>query len=326
MAQSMLIVPLIVCLLAFWMGYSVNQGGTCAVATASELVKGRRPRRLVGLVAASATAALAAIALQAMGAPLTERMPHIGLSWGLVAAGMVFGVGALINDACLLGSLSRFGSGEMRVLALPVGLVLGFAISERLASRTPALAPLPDAPAPGIILLLAGWLTVLLIALAYVGRGPSRDLERRKWPLRRTMIMLGLSGGTLCLIAPIWSYTDLARDLFTRRLVGPVDSLAVIAVTATVAGAIASAARRRRWRYRRPTFGLVGRTILGGALMGMGASLIPGGNDALVLAAIPALSIGGTVAYLTMTATMVAGLFLVRRFRRKRASGPEPAV
>ena len=60
--------------------------------------------------------------------------------------------------------------------------------------------------------------------------------------------------------------------------------------------------------------------------MGMGASLIPGGNDALVLAAIPALSIGGTVAYLTMTATMVAGLFLVRRFRRKRASGPEPAV
>lgn len=239
---------------------------------------------------------------------------------------MVFGIGALINDACLLGSLSRFGSGEMRVLALPVGLVLGFAISERLASRTPALAPLPDAPAPGIILLLAGWLTVLLIALAYVGRGPSRDLERRKWPLRRTMIMLGLSGGTLCLIAPIWSYTDLARDLFTRRLVGPVDSLAVIAVTATVAGAIASAARRRRWRYRRPTFGLVGRTILGGALMGMGASLIPGGNDALVLAAIPALSIGGTVAYLTMTATMVAGLFLVRRFRRKRASGPEPAV
>ena len=41
--------------------------------------------------------------------------------------------------------------------------------------------------------------------------------------------------------------------------------------------------------------------------MGIGIALIPGGNDGLILAAVPTLSPGGIVAYLLMTTTIVFG-------------------
>jgi hypothetical protein len=49
-------------------------------------------------------------------------------------------------------------------------------------------------------------------------------------------------------------------------------------------------------------------------------SLFPGGADGLILAAIPALSPGGTAAYLLMTATIVLGLSTRARISRKRTA------
>ena len=54
--------------------------------------------------------------------------------------------------------------------------------------------------------------------------------------------------------------------------------------------------------------------------MGVGVALIPGGNNSLILAAIPALSPGGTAAYLLMTATIVLGLSTRARIFRKRTA------
>jgi hypothetical protein len=49
-------------------------------------------------------------------------------------------------------------------------------------------------------------------------------------------------------------------------------------------------------------------------------SLIPGGNDGLLLAAIPALSPSGTAAYLLMTGTIVLGFSARARISRKRTA------
>ncbi len=47
----------------------------------------------------------------------------------LLLGAVVFGCGALLNDACLLGSLSRLGDGELRLLLLPAGLTSGVALT-----------------------------------------------------------------------------------------------------------------------------------------------------------------------------------------------------
>ena len=53
--------------------------------------------------------------------------------------------------------------------------------------------------------------------------------------------------------------------------------------------------------------------VIGGFLMGLGAAVIPGGNDGLILAALPALSVGGAVAYVVMLATIMTALAVKRR-------------
>jgi hypothetical protein len=50
----------------------------------------------------------------------------------------------------------------------------------------------------------------------------------------------------------------------------------------------------------------------------VGAALIPGGNDGLILAAIPALSSGGAFAYLLMLATIMTILAVMRQLKRRR--------
>ena len=47
--------------------------------------------------------------------------------------------------------------------------------------------------------------------------------------------------------------------------------------------------------------------------MGCGAALVPGGNDSLLLWAIPGLTLYGTLAYFLMLATIAAGFALKAR-------------
>ena len=54
------------------------------------------------------------------------------------------------------------------------------------------------------------------------------------------------------------------------------------------------------------------RNIGGGVLMGMGTALAPGGNDVLVLYAIPVLSPHALPAFAAMAVGVVAGLVFMR--------------
>lgn len=306
---------LIVCMLAFWMGYSVNQGGTCAVATAYEILHHRRPRLFIGLLAASATAGLVAVPLVwfADGWAMLAGTAHV--SGTLLAAAVIFGLGATINDACLLGSLSRLGEGELRLVLLPAGLTGGFFVADRstIAGTVHIGRSILSAPGTTGYVALTAFAATLVLALALVSR--VRMVRRpRQWPLGVSMVVLGATGGTLYATAPAWTYADLVhRSLPLAMSMG--NDVAALTVTATIAGAVAAAHRRRRWRPRRIAISDVAKTIMGGFLMGLGSALIPGGNDGLILAALPALSIGGAVAYVLMLTTIMAALAVMRRWR-----------
>ena len=73
----------------------------------------------------------------------------------------------------------------------------------------------------------------------------------------------------------------------------------------SIAGALTASFRQGNLRLQLPTANGILRSVVGGTLMGIGIALIPGGNDGLILAAVPTLSPGGIVAYLLMTTTIV---------------------
>jgi hypothetical protein len=121
------------------------------------------------------------------------------------------------------------------------------------------------------------------------------------------MLVLGLTGGAIYATAPGWTYADLVQRSLPLTM-AVAEGTAALTVAATVAGAITAAHRQRTWRLQRGTAADVGRTLVGGVLMGLGVGTIPGGNDGLVLAAVPSLSPGGLAAHVTMMLTIMAGL------------------
>lgn len=311
-------------MLAFWMGYSVNQGGTCAVATAYEILHHRRPRLFVGLLAASATAGLVAVPLVWFAGGSAMLAGTVGVSGTLLVGAVVFGVGATINDACLLGSLGRLGEGELRLVVLPAGLAAGFFVADSsgVGGTAQINESILSAPSTAGYVALAGFAAILVSALALVSRG---RLVRQpgRWPLGVSMLVLGATGGMLYATAPSWTYADLVHRSLPLAMSLNNDA-AALTVTATIAGAAAH--RRWRWRPRRMTISDVAKTIIGGFLMGLGAAVIPGGNDGLILAALPALSIGGAVAYVVMLTTIMGALAVTRTWRGGLKHADQPDV
>ena len=315
---------LIVCVLAFWMGYSVNQGSTCAVATAHEILHHLRFRLFIGLLAASAAAGLTAVPLVWSDIGSARLAATVGVSRTLLIGAALFGIGAVINGACLLGSLGRLGEGELRLALLPAGLAAGLllvdatGLSEGRQLRNSVLV----APSTIGYAAVAAFAVALAATLALVaGTRPARRQSGR-WPLGVSMLVLGVTGGALYATAPAWTYADLVHR--SLPLATSLDGgVAVMTVAATIAGAVAAAHRRKRWRPRSGTLSDAARTLAGSVLMGTGAALIPGGNDGLILAAIPALSPGGALAYLVMLATIMAALAIGRSLHRRPSRAAE---
>lgn len=306
---------LLVCGLAFSFGYSANQGGTCLVLAADELHRRRRPRMLVAFLAASCAAGLVAVPLVWSATTGAALAASIGFSVPLVMGAAAFGVGALVNDTCILGSLARLGDGEIRLAAVPVGLATGLVLVdgmmiERRASWPSVLAT----PSMVGATSLAVFLVSLILAVAFVSKMEATR-PKRTWRLGTSMLLLGASGGALYAIAPAWHFVSLLQRNPSDAM-PPTAGIAVLAMASSMGGAVTASLRQGKLRLRRPSLVEIFRSFVGGTFMGTGVALIPGGNDGLLVAAIPALSPGGAAAYVLMTLTIVLGLALRGWFGR----------
>lgn len=287
---------------AFIIGLAVNRGSTCAVAAARDLVRARQADSLVGFVVAIGVAGLLTLSARWLAGPLVHLVGDPPLGWPLLAGGVLLGIGATVNGACLFGTLGRIGNGELHFLAMPVGLALGFAA----ASLVPGFAPGIPAPNPLAAPSLAGFAMLALFATAalaawlWIGSNASSD---RHWSYRHAMLLLGLAGSIEFMLIPGATYVDAVRLSVLGGMAGY--AVPVAATVAAMAGTIIAGATAGTLRLRGPKPMALLRSLLGGMLMAAGGWLIPGGNDALLLAYLPGATLGGLIAYLVMTATVI---------------------
>jgi hypothetical protein len=123
------------------------------------------------------------------------------------------------------------------------------------------------------------------------------------------------------LLVGAWAYTDVLSEL-ARGMAGNLAARLVL-VVALLGGAMLGGHRAGRWKSTPLSFARLAHCLVGGALMGCGTLLIPGGNDGLVLLGMPLLWPYAWVAFLTMCATI--GLALVAE-RTMLGHGAEQAV
>ncbi|WP_446653046.1 YeeE/YedE thiosulfate transporter family protein [Blastomonas sp.] len=304
-------------LCAFLVGMTISASSTCAVAASREILFERRPDMLLGFVIAMGVAGLVTLPLHWLVGPAAHVSSVVPVSASLVLGAVLIGLGAVVNDACLLGTLARIGQGEVRFLALPFGLALGFAVADRPSGLAAGVA----LPNPLVLPSIEGALIVFLFAVMLIWAWRRRGLKSRaqpaasRWP-RAMMLAMGLCGALLFSFAPQWTYSDAIHAIVRRGgMQMQTDTRAFAPAIALLAGALVSGLLTRAFVFRAPTTVTLARSLAGGAIMALGGTLIPGGNDSLLLAAIPAASLSGITAYAVMSATVMLVLAAGQRLR-----------
>jgi len=295
------------------MGFATQRGGTCTVAAVEEIIAEGRFGRLAALVEASLWVGGGLVLLDAAG--LLRMMP-IGYAVGFttIVGGVLLGVGAFVNRTCAFGTIARLGSGEWAYLATPLGFFLG--------SLTILYVHTPTQLSEGSSVLEASaWLAILCIlffAVRLFAHG--RTIRRKRiaplhhiWSPHVATTIIGITFLAALLTVGDWTYTEtlagLARGA-TFEL-----TLRLLLIAALIAGSVLGGWTAGRIRHVAPSLASVGRCLAGGALMGAGAALIPGGNDGLVLVGMPLLWPYAWLAF----ASMCAAIYLAIRLARPTA-------
>jgi uncharacterized protein len=123
---------------------------------------------------------------------------------------------------------------------------------------------------------------------------------------------------------PGWSYSKPVNALATGELHQLSLPLAMSSL-ATFAGAISSSLLAGGFRWARFSALRLLRCLLGGTLMAGAAAMVPGGNDTLLLWAIPGLALYGLVAYGLMLGTIFVAFCASLLWPREGLTNPPAA-
>jgi len=293
-------------LCATTMGFAIQRGGTCMVAAVEEVVAQRRASRLIAMLEAGLWVAAGLLFARTFGhlamAPATYP---IGL--GTILGGALLGLGALVNRGCTLGSIARIGSGQWAFLATPAGFFLGCRLAGPHLSQ-----PAPDYQTSP---LFGHWLWLAVPVAAYAawrGWGSLRNGWRApQWAPHQATMVIGLAFVALMLLAGNWAYTQVLADAARGMVMGQIVRIALFG--GLLSGAILGGWSAGLIRPTVPTMQDTVRCLTGGALMGVGGLLVPGGNDGLVLLGLPLLLPYAWVALASMVLAIGAGMLVAGR-------------
>ena len=277
--------------LGFVLGFALNHGSICTVIATRELVSEKRPARFIALVECAVWAALVYATL--------ETSPMMQPGWSppgyLVPAAILFGLGTYVNGACVFGAVGHFGNGEIDFGFAFLGIFAVVYIEflfDTLPDQQPISASLPVGPA---LLALA------LLAILALRLGVSLRSESNFMRLTLSMGAIGITFTILAVFAPGFSVTASVGSIVSIPVAG-----AVISVCMFGGSLVSARFTKRRFTLKWPTIKTMVRRTLAGILMGLGALLIPGGNDTLLLIGFPMGAWQAALAYVLFVATLAA--------------------
>jgi uncharacterized membrane protein YedE/YeeE len=300
-------------LAAAGMGFAIQQGGTCMVAAVNHLTTKGSPSKLVALAECGLWASALGLVAVALGFGLSAS-PAYPIAVGTVVGGLLLGLGAWLNDACVFGSIARIGGRDWHYLLTPPGFFLGSLLHYHMIGPFPAhemedagfgLAPFFAVLA--VASVLASWHAVRR------GGGSLAGL----WDYRHATIAIGVAFVVLAALAGTWTYTE-ALGRVTHGS-GQLHWSEGLLFAALLGGAIVGGRGKTVAVKLAP-----GRAMLclaGGMLMGFGGSLVPGGNDNLILVGLPTLQPHAWVAITAMVLAIAAGLQVGKLGSKMRLDG-----
>jgi uncharacterized membrane protein YedE/YeeE len=315
--------------LALVLGFAAHRASVCTVRAVAEVASSRRGAIFVSI-------GKSVLWVWVVVLPAFWLVPDLGTGlsgWSLtsfaVLGGFLFGLGAAINGGCAYSTMARFVDGDGKMLAAIAGFSAGIVLFAILAGAqilprpvpAPALVgsfvPMATLPAVALIVAILTWALyegLRLWRTRPVGKRIIDLVLAPRYRLSTAALLIGLPGAVLFLMYGAFGYTA-TFDLIVEGAAGTrpwPSATRTILLLAVLAGMAVSTVQRGSFRldWRPRTVWL--QNLFGGALMGLGTALAPGGNDAVVLYGIPTLSPYAAPAFAAMLAGIAAGLFALR--------------
>ena len=316
---------IVACLFAGLLGFAAHRASICTVRGVAEVMSARTGFMLASI----GKSALWVIALTLPFLWLVPAAASAIGGWQLtltaLLGGFLFGLGAAINGACSYSTMARLMDGEVRMAVSIGGFAVGV-LTFLLLVDAQWLARPAKAPAMiGSVLSFAVLVLLALLAWAIyevprIWRHRPKHLRVQQmilapqYRLSTAALLIGLASSVVFLLVGSPGYTVTLHSA-VAGMVGkgalPPASRSVL-MLAVLAGMLVSTLQRGSfrldWRPQRSWL----RNIFGGALMGLGAAMVPGGNAVLVLYAIPSFSLHALPAYGALIVGAGAGLLAMK--------------
>lgn len=292
------------------LGFAAHRASICTVRAVAEVISARTAYMLASIGKSS----LWVIALTVPFLWLVPAAAYGIGGWQLtataLAGGLAFGLGAAINGGCAYSTMTRLMDGEVRMAASIGGFSVGIFTFLALVDLQWLTRPAPAPALLGSVLAFALLISAVLLAWAIyelprIWRLRPKDMRLKhmvlapQYRLSSAALLIGIASAVIFLLVRSPGYTITLQNLL-QGVVGSgalPAAMRVFLLLAVLAGMLASTLQRGSFRLDwRPRWSWL-RNIFGGALMGLGTAMLPGGNDALVLYGIPSFSPHALPAY-----------------------------
>jgi len=274
------------------------------------------------------------------------RLYPRGLYWGAnTVGGFMFGVGMAVAGGCILGATYRSGEGLVGSMLTLVGIAVGGALTldyplAPLRNQLQAATNIQingQSPTIPLALGISSWFMIIpVVTLVTFLALRSYRAEKKKangpislfgasWPWWLTGIVVGVVGvisypvaeaaGRTTPLAMTGGYVGLLTALANLDLqfVGWEQTMVIGAIM----GAAVASYLAREWKMRVPSTRMLGQSLLGGLIMGIGAVLGDGCNITTILIGVPLFSLGGILAGSLTVLGCCSVAYLMRSERQK---------
>lgn len=310
---------------ATFLGFAAHRCGVCGVKAVAEVLTTGRAFMFLSFGKIVLWVVASAILLSALG--LAENDPLIGYSVSarVLAGGLLFGIGAAINRGCAFSTLTHLGSGDLEYSATLVGFAAGTGLylvtesalptADVVLHWTPLAAPKGwRLPLAVVVWSWAGWELWRLLGKKSAAETWAERLFARRYRLSTGAALIGVSNAFLFTVHGSWAYTG----ALAKTVEGIVASrqgataVSVLLAMALMLGIVFSAVQSGRFRLRLPRPHIWVMHFGGGAVMGLGTALVPGGNFVLILHGIPVLSPHALPAFTALVVGIALSLLVMR--------------
>ena len=299
--------------LMFLIGYASQRAGVCMVRAVREVIERRRVHRLAGFALAASAAMVVMGLAEWLGANPFMTILGTAPDALAIAGGVLFGLGSLLAGNCAMGLLAGLTQGELwRAGAIAAMFVAALLLGPEMSSTAlmlPARAPVPSALTGHVVLALTLGGTVGGLAATYIYRRIGWKRLKGGWSPLIAMGVVGTASGLLFAADRQWVYTSRIAGIAYGE---SWELGAMFGLAALLAGMTAATVIGGTFRFRAGSVRQWLSALAGGLLMGAGATLVPGGNDAMLFTGVPLLLPNLLAGYASFAATLALAL-LIRR-------------